>query len=247
MGLLATVSKWDLTFIGIWWKTIDLIESLITPSRHPAPLKSSTPNTGHLVLIHHTSTPKPGETASRITIGGREELPPLSAIYESSTANPQSSSLTPSTITTTDISTAFTPTLSVNNNNNNKSSGVARAPTVRGQAALARKKIAAMQIHDNNDDENSKSDDGDDDESEDDEEQFKRLFTQRRSKKSKKTSTKRNEDSSQLSVKKTRKEEKHVFIDSFVLETFFFYFQSRSHQLHRISNSFLLHLQHVNA
>jgi len=187
MGLLATV------------------KSLITPSRHPAPLKSSTPNTGNLVLIQHTSTPKPGETASRITIGGREELPPLSAIYESSTPNPQrtsttatqSSSMTPSTITATDISTAFTPTLSVNNNNNN--SDVARAPTVRGQAALARKKIAAMQIQDNNEDENSKSDDGDDDESEDDEEQFKRLFTQRRSKRSKKTSTKRNEDFSQLS------------------------------------------------
>jgi hypothetical protein len=116
-------------------------ESLITPSRTPAPVVSSTPNVPELVLIRHTSTPKPGETASRITIGGKEGVPPLSAIYEASTpgVHPPAniSSPTPSTITTTDISTAATPMIAVE-----------RRSTVRGQAAAARKKIAAMQIQD---------------------------------------------------------------------------------------------------
>ena len=166
---------------------VDFQESLITPSRAPAPITSSTPNQGDLVLIPHTSTPKPGETASRIIIGGRQELPPLSAIYEGSTPNSQRpiaqvTSPTPSSITATDMSTAFTPTLTIES----RPSG--RTSTVRGQAALARKKIAAMQIRDA-DEGDKKSDEADEDESEDDEEQFKRLFTQRRSKRSKKSHT----------------------------------------------------------
>jgi hypothetical protein len=116
-----------------------------------------------LVLIRHTSTPKPGETASRITLGGDEGVPPLSAIYEVSTpAAVRINSPTPSTITTTDISTATTPMIAVE-----------RRSTVRGQAAAARKKIAAMQIRDDPENED------------DDEEQFKKLFGRQRTKKSK--------------------------------------------------------------
>jgi len=156
-------------------------ESLITPSRPPAPITSSTPNVGDdLVLIRHTSTPKPGETASRITLGGTENVPPLSAIYEVSTPAARISSPTPSTITTTDISTAVTPMIAVE-----------RRSTVRGQAAAARKKIAAMQIRDDEDDED------------DDNEQFKKLFGRRRTKKSKDTAvvpTKKNDDLSNVSV-----------------------------------------------
>ena len=123
-------------------------------------MKSSTPNVADLVLIRHTSTPKPGETASRITIDGSENVPGLSAIDEVATpVGVRISSPTPSTITTTDISTAATPMIAVK-----------RRSTVRGQAAVARKKIAAMQIRDDD---------------EDDEEQFKKLFSRQRSKKSK--------------------------------------------------------------
>ena len=154
-------------------------ESLITPSRPPAPITSSTPNVNDdLVLIRHTSTPKPGETASRITLGGTESAPPLSAIYEVSTPAARISSPTPSTITTTDISTAVTPMIAVE-----------RRSTVRGQAAVARKKIAAMQIRDDEDD--------------DDNEQFKKLFSRQRTKKSKDTAvvpTKKTDDLSDVSV-----------------------------------------------
>jgi hypothetical protein len=156
-------------------------ESLITPSRTPAPVTSSTPNVADLVLIRHTSTPKPGETASRISIGGKEGVPPLSAIYEVSTpAAARISSPTPSTLTTTDISTAATPMIAVE-----------RRSTVRGQAAVARKKIAAMQIRDDQEDED------------DDEEQFQKLFSRQRTKKSKDTAVvpkKKPDDLSDVSV-----------------------------------------------
>ncbi|CAF4391817.1 unnamed protein product, partial [Adineta steineri] len=60
---------------------LSAVKSFITPSRNSTPLTSSTPNVTDLVLIKHTSTPKPGETASRITIGNNKEAPTLSAIY----------------------------------------------------------------------------------------------------------------------------------------------------------------------
>ncbi|UJR25037.1 hypothetical protein I4U23_006397 [Adineta vaga] len=150
------------------------IKSLITPSRAPAPITSSTPNAENLVLIRHTSTPKPGETASRITVGNRNDAPALSAIYEISTPDARPpvhiSSPTPSTITATDISSAATPMIAVG-----------RRSTVRGQAAVARKKIAEMQ---NQDDENEEQEDDDDDD-DDDDEQFKKLFRRLKTKKSK--------------------------------------------------------------
>lgn len=156
-------------------------ESLITPSRAPAPVTSSTPNLSDLVLIRHTSTPKPGETASRITIGGNESALPLSVIREVSPATAHRvSSPTLSTITTTDIST---PQVSVE-----------RRSTVRGQAAMARKKIAAMQIRD---------DDSDQDENIDDDEEFNQLFSQKRAKKSKekvRPPSKKSNDLSDVSV-----------------------------------------------
>ena len=158
------------------------IESLITPSRTPAPVTSSTPSVSDIVLIRHTSTPKPGETASRIILGDKNGAPPLSAIYEvSPPAN--MSSPTPSTITATDISTATTPTIAIERR------GTGRAPTVRGQAAAARKKIASMQIRD--------------DDSDDDNEQFKKLFSRKKSNKSKVTSPipiKKSDDLSDISV-----------------------------------------------
>ncbi|CAF0846331.1 unnamed protein product [Adineta ricciae] len=153
------------------------VKSLITPSRTPAPVTSSTPNTDDLVLIQHTSTPKPGETASRITVGTRDGAPALSAIYENSTPDTRPpvniNSPTPSTITATDISSAATPMIAVE-----------RRSTVRGQAATARKKIAEMQIHDDDgrDDDYNHKDDEDED---DDDEEFKKLFSRLRRKKSK--------------------------------------------------------------
>ena len=135
------------------------------PSRTPAPVTSSTPTVSNLVLIPHTSTPKPGETASRITLGDNDGVPPLSAIYEVSTPDNRLTSPTPSTITATDMSTEQTPTMATERRQGE------RAPTMRGQAAAARKKIAAMQIRD--------------DEDENDEEQFQKLFSRRRSTKSK--------------------------------------------------------------
>ncbi|CAF2922085.1 unnamed protein product [Rotaria sp. Silwood2] len=56
---------------------LSAVKSLITPSRTPAPVTLSTPHVTDLVLIRHTSTPKPGETACRITIGGNNEATPL--------------------------------------------------------------------------------------------------------------------------------------------------------------------------
>ena len=156
------------------------LESLITPSRTPAPITSSTPNVDDLVLIRHTSTPKPGETASRIIVGGKEGEPPLSAIYEASPPTAHISSPAPSTITITDISTAVTPLIVAE-----------RRSTVRGQAAAARKKIAAMQIRDDQEDED------------DDEEQFKKIFGRRKTKKSKNTAvvpTKKTDNLSDVSV-----------------------------------------------
>ncbi|CAM4785631.1 unnamed protein product [Rotaria magnacalcarata] len=146
------------------------VKALITPSRKPAPMTSSTPNVSDLVLIRHTSTPNPGETASRITVGANNELPPLSAIYELSIPANMSSP-TPSTITATDISTATTPMIAFARRN------TGRAATVRGQTTAARKQIASMQIRDDDDD----NDDDDDDE------QFKKLFSRRKTKKSKNT------------------------------------------------------------
>lgn len=148
---------------------------MITPLRAPAPLTSSTPNPNDLVLIHHTSTPKPGETASRIIIGNSDGSAPLSAIHEVCTPGirpeTHSSSLTPSTFTTTDISNALTPTLTVDRRSTE------RPPTVRGQAAEARKKIAAMQIRDNAESSSTQEDEDDDNE------QFDKLFNRRKSKK----------------------------------------------------------------
>ncbi|CAF3471443.1 unnamed protein product [Rotaria sp. Silwood1] len=164
---------------------LSTVKSLITPSRTPAPITSSTPNIADLVLIRHTSTPKPGETASRITIGGNDEAPPLSAIYEVSTSDIRPpanvTSPTPSTITATDISTASTPMIAIER----RSTG--RAPTVRGQAATAREKIASMQIRDDDDDE----------------ELFKKLFSRQKTKKSKNTAvvpTKKSDDLSDVST-----------------------------------------------
>lgn len=162
------------------------VESLITPSRTPAPVTSSTPNLSDLVLIRHTSTPKPGETASRITIGGNESALPLSAIQEVSPAAARISSPTLSTITTTDISTALTPVVPSE-----------RRSTVRGQAAMARKKIAAMQIRDDESDGDENNNDQDEDE------EFKELFSQKRTKKSKEKilpPSKKSNDLSDLSV-----------------------------------------------
>ncbi|CAF1021416.1 unnamed protein product [Adineta steineri] len=171
---------------------LSAVKSFITPSRNSTPLTSSTPNVTDLVLIKHTSTPKPGETASRITIGNNKEAPTLSAIYEVSSpdARPPGniSSPTPSTITATDISSATTPVI-----------GIERRSTVRGQAAIARKKIAAMQIRDGEDDDNDGDDDDDDD---DDEEQFKKLFSRSKPKKSKTMAvvpTKKSDDVSDVS------------------------------------------------
>ncbi|CAF1555207.1 unnamed protein product, partial [Adineta steineri] len=171
---------------------LSAVKSFITPSRNSTPLTSSTPNVTDLVLIKHTSTPKPGETASRITIGNNKEAPTLSAIYEVSSpdARPPGniSSPTPSTITATDISSATTPVI-----------GIERRSTVRGQAAIARKKIAAMQIRDGEDDDNDGDDDDDDDE---DEEQFKKLFSRSKPKKSKTMAvvpTKKSDDVSDVS------------------------------------------------
>jgi len=184
-SLISTRSKKKTGFLSA-------VKSLITPSRTPAPITSSTPNVADLVLIRHTSTPKPGETASRITIGGNESAPPLSAIYEVSTPAAHISSPTPSTITTTDISTAATPMIVVQ-----------RRSTVRGQAAAARKKIAAMQIRDDQDD-----DDNDDDE------QFKKLFGRQRTKKSKDTAvvpTKKTDDLSDVSSISTTSNAESLF------------------------------------
>ena len=150
---------------------------MITPSRTPIPAKSSTPNVDDLVLIRHTSTPKPGETASRITIGGNVNTTALSAIDEVETpVNVRISSPTPSTRTTTDLSSAATPIVAVQ-----------RRSTARGQAAIAREKIAAMQIRDDDDDD--KSPDTDEDTDNDENEQFKKLFERRRKTKSKPKST----------------------------------------------------------
>jgi hypothetical protein len=68
---------------------------------------------------------------------------------------------------------------------------VERRSTVRGQAAVARKKIAAMQIRDDQEDED------------DDEEQFQKLFSRQRTKKSKDTAVvpkKKPDDLSDVSV-----------------------------------------------
>jgi hypothetical protein len=106
-------------------------------------------------------------------------VPPLSAIYEVTTPDVRQTSPTLSTITTTDMSTALTPTLTCERRS------TVRAPTLRGQAAIARKKIAAMQIRDKDDDDPDDNDHDDDDD--DDDEQFQKLFSQRKSKKPKKT------------------------------------------------------------
>lgn len=151
---------------------------MITPSRTPTPAKSSTPNVDDLVLIRHTSTPKPGETASRITIGGNVNTTVLSAIDEVETpVNVRISSPTPSTITATDLSSAATPIVAAQ-----------RRSTARGQAAIAREKIAAMQIRDDDDDDD-KNPDTDEDTDNDENEQFKKLFERRRKTKSKPKST----------------------------------------------------------
>ena len=141
------------------------VGSLITPSRAPAPMTSSTPYASNLVLIPNTSTPKPGETASRITLGDNDGVPPLSSSYEVSTSDHRLTSPTPSTITATDMSSEQTPTMATERRHGE------RAPTMRGQAAAARKKIAAMQIRD--------------DDEENDEEQFRKLFSSRKPNKSK--------------------------------------------------------------
>jgi hypothetical protein len=121
-----------------------------------------------------------------------EGVPPLSAIYEISTPGVRPptdlNSPTPSTITATDISTALTPTIAIE-----------RRSTVRGQAAVARKKIAAMQIRDDSDE-----DIGDNDDDGDDDEQFKKLFGRRKTKKPKNVAvvpTKKPDDLSDVSVR----------------------------------------------
>lgn len=154
-----------------------IVESLITPSRTPAPVTSSTPNPAGIVLIEHTSTPKPGETASRIIIGkSNSQAEPLSAITKSSANMDHPSSPTLSVFTTTDLSTSITPTIDIDP----RSSTAVRAPTARGQAAMARRKIAEMQIRDDSSDSSEQTD------KEDDNEEFTRLFTRRKSKKVKK-------------------------------------------------------------
>ncbi|CAF3345407.1 unnamed protein product, partial [Rotaria sp. Silwood2] len=180
-SLTSSISTKSKKKIGL----LSTVKSLITPLRTPAPVISSTPNVSDLVLIRHTSTPKPGETASRIILGGNDEVPPLSAIYEVSTPDIRRpanvTSPTPSTITATDISTATTPMIAIER----RSTG--RTATVRGQTAATRKKIASMQIRDD----------------EDDEEQFIKLFSRQKSKKSKNTAVvpmKKSDDLSDVST-----------------------------------------------
>ena len=154
------------------------LESLITPSRTPAPVTSSTPNIPDLVLVHRTSTPKPGETASRITLGDGEEASPLSTIREVLTPNVNITP-TPSTITTIDSSTAATPMIA------NERRNTGRAPTVRGRAAASQKKVTTTQVEEIQDDEN-------------DEELFQKVFNRQRSKKSKTMAAIRTKNSDDL-------------------------------------------------
>ena len=160
-------------------------ESLITPSRTPTPVTSSTPNIPDLVLVHRTSTPKPGETASRITLDDGEEASLLSTIREILTPNVRppvninSPTPTPSTITTTDSSTAATPMIAKARRN------TGRAPTVRGRAAASRKKVTTTQVEEIQDDEN-------------DEELFQKVFNRQRSTKSKTMAAVRTKNSDDL-------------------------------------------------
>jgi hypothetical protein len=109
---------------------------------------------------------------------------------------------------------------------------VERRSTVRGQAAAARKKIAAMQIRDDEDDE-------DEDDQDDDEEEFKKLFGRQRTKKSKDTAivpTKKTDDLSDVSV------------SYFFLNLIFLILMLESHflRLLQIRNHYLHHQQAVS-